>query len=60
VVEYGWKQTGGVRLNTAPQENGRLDVSGITQPGEYEFTLTVADALGQTDDDTVRVNVKGA
>ena len=59
VVRYAWTQTSGdgsAGMFGADQSN--VEVVGLRE-GEYEFTLTVYDDLGLSDDDTVRVIVKG-
>ncbi|XP_052813412.1 uncharacterized protein LOC128240703 isoform X3 [Mya arenaria] len=59
VVKYSWKLTTGPQsVSLEGQDSPRLMVEGLEE-GEYAFTLTVSDVLGQTDDDTVNVYVKG-
>ncbi|WAR09890.1 CO6A3-like protein [Mya arenaria] len=58
VVKYSWKLTTGPQsVSLEGQDSPRLMVEGLEE-GEYAFTLTVSDVLGQTDDDTVNVYVK--
>ncbi|WAR09787.1 K319L-like protein [Mya arenaria] len=60
IVQYMWKLTNGQPgVSLEGDDSARLMVEDLEE-GEYTFTLTVTDVLGQTDDDTVNVFVKGA
>lgn len=58
VTRYQWKQRSGENVNMQGKDKAELTV-GSLKGGEYVFTLTVFDADGQTDDDDVKVIVKG-
>ncbi|XP_052813420.1 uncharacterized protein LOC128240703 isoform X10 [Mya arenaria] len=58
VVQYMWKLTNGQPGVSFEGDDSATPMVDNLEEGEYTFTLTVADALGQTDDDTVNVYVK--
>ena len=59
VVRYAWTQTSGDgSAGMFGQDQANVEVVGLRE-GEYEFTLTVYDDLGLSDDDTVKIVVKG-
>ncbi|XP_052234869.1 uncharacterized protein LOC127847186 [Dreissena polymorpha] len=61
IIQYLWRQTGGTADGLFIEGEGtpRLMVENLVE-GEYSFTLTVFDALGQSDDDSVNIYVKAA
>ena len=59
VVIYSWMLTSGIPNFKMEGDNQRDLQLRDLKPGRYTFTLTVFDALGQSDDDTVQVIVEG-
>ena len=59
VVSYTWSQSDGNDQIGVFPAGSSLDIVGLTE-GTYEFKLAVSDELGQNDEDTVRVYVKGS
>lgn len=60
IVSYSWSLTSGDgrSLSLTGENTPQMLVEGL-QAGNYVFTLTVTDALGQTDKDDVMVSVAG-
>lgn len=60
VVSYSWTVLDGDAdgLGFEGEFSERMTVTNL-RPGNYTFSLSVYDKLGQVDDDTVVVNVKG-
>jgi hypothetical protein len=60
VVRYQWEFVSGDSrsVNARGLDTARPTLSGLME-GDYTLKLTVYDGLGQMDDDTVSINVKG-
>lgn len=60
IVDYSWALTSGKRGSMVMEGNKKANVNiRNLEAGAYKFTLTVTDELGQTDDDSVDIVVKG-